>query len=290
MLISCIAYLKEHNLEWRNLKVYGQEINQLTSAIGRMNLFLHGVQTFDIVNDDTLVQPGFIVNGQLQKFDVVLANPPYSIRQWDRDAFASDKYGRNFLGVPNQGRADFAFIQHILASMDNSTGRCAILLPHGILNRKEEQKMRQGLVERDLVECIIGLGKNLFYNSPMEACILVCRTQKDIDRRNKVLFIDGRKYVTRQGTESYLTEEQFGVIANAYADFDTVEGLCAVATLEEIKANDVSLAINRYVGHEFIDEDLEPADVMASEWADHLDTLHKAIEAVSATLEDSTYE
>jgi type I restriction enzyme M protein len=130
MLISCIAYLKEHNLEWRNLKVYGQEINQLTSAIGRMNLFLHGVQTFDIVNDDTLVQPGFIVNGQLQKFDVVLANPPYSIRQWDRDAFASDKYGRNFLGVPNQGRADFAFIQHILASMDNSTGRCAILLPH----------------------------------------------------------------------------------------------------------------------------------------------------------------
>lgn len=290
MLISCIAYLKEHGLEWRNLKVYGQEINQLTSAIGRMNLFLHGVQTFEIVNDDTLVNPGFIVNGQLQKFDVVLANPPYSISQWDRDAFASDKYGRNFLGVPNQGRADFAFIQHILASMDNSIGRCAILLPHGILNRKEEQKMRQGLVERDLVECIIGLGKNLFYNSPMEACILVCRTQKDSDRKNKVLFIDGRKYVTRQGTESYLTEEQFTVIADAYADFANIEGLCAVATSEDIKENEFSLAINRYVGHEIINEDLEPADVMAAEWANHLETLHQAMQAVSSALEVNTYE
>ena len=290
MLISCIAYLKEHGLEWRNLKVYGQEINQLTSAIGRMNLFLHGVQTFEIVNDDTLVNPGFIVNGQLQKFDVVLANPPYSISQWDRNAFASDKYGRNFLGVPNQGRADFAFIQHILASMDNSTGRCAILLPHGILNRKEEQKMRQGLVERDLVECVIGLGKNLFYNSPMEACILVCRTQKAPERKNKVLFVDGRKYVTRQGTESYLTEEQFTTIANAYANFDTVEGLCAVATSEEIKGNEFSLAINRYVGHEIINEDLEPADVMAAEWANHLETLHQAMQAVSSALEVNTYE
>lgn len=290
MLISCIAYLKEHGLEWRNLKVYGQEINQLTSAIGRMNLFLHGVQTFEIVNDDTLVNPGFIVNGQLQKFDVVLANPPYSISQWDRDAFASDKYGRNFLGVPNQGRADFAFIQHILASMDNSTGRCAILLPHGILNRKEEQKMRQGLVERDLVECVIGLGKNLFYNSPMEACILVCRTQKAPERKNKVLFVDGRKYVTRQGTESYLTEEQFTTIANAYANFDTVEGLCAVATSEEIKGNEFSLAINRYVGHEIINEDLEPADVMAAEWANHLENLHQAMQAVSSALEVNLYE
>ena len=290
MLISCIAYLKEHGLEWRNLKVYGQEINQLTSAIGRMNLFLHGVQTFEIINDDTLVNPGFIVNGQLQKFDVVLANPPYSISQWDRDAFASDKYGRNFLGVPNQNRADFAFIQHILASLDNSTGRCAILLPHGILNRKEEQKMRQGLIERDFVECVIGLGKNLFYNSPMEACILVCRTQKDSDRKNKVLFIDGRKYVTRQGTESYLTEEQFKVIADAYADFGNTEGFCTVATSEEIKQNEFSLAINRYVGHEIENEDLEPADVMAAEWANHLETLHQAIQAVSSTLEDSTYE
>ena len=146
MLISCIAYLKKQGKEWRNVKVFGQEINQLTSAIGRMNLFLHGVQDFRIINDDTLKSPAFINSGELQTFNLVLANPPYSISQWDRDAFSADKYGRNFLGVPNQIRADFAFIQHILKSMNPQNGRCAILLPHGILNRYEEQSMRRRMV------------------------------------------------------------------------------------------------------------------------------------------------
>ena len=114
MLISSIAYLKQQGLEWRNVKIYGQEINALTSAIGRMNLFLHGVKDFNIVNDDVLKNPGFIENGQLKQFNLVLANPPYSIKQWDREAFSADKYGRNSLGTPPQGRADYAFFQHIL--------------------------------------------------------------------------------------------------------------------------------------------------------------------------------
>lgn len=126
MLISCIAHLKENGQEWRNIQAYGQEINQLTCAIGRMNLFLHGVEDFHIVNDDTLKNPAFIEHGQLQQFDIVLANPPYSIKQWDRGAFENDKYGRNFLGTPPQGRADFAFFQHILKSMKPDTGRCAV--------------------------------------------------------------------------------------------------------------------------------------------------------------------
>ena len=129
MLISCIAHLKARGQEWRNVHVYGQEINALTSAIGRMNLFLHGVEDFHIVNDDTLKNPAFIKNGQLMQFDLVLANPPYSIKQWDRAAFEGDKYGRNFLGTPPQGRADYAFFQHILKSMKPDTGRCAILFP-----------------------------------------------------------------------------------------------------------------------------------------------------------------
>ena len=106
MLISAIAYLKEQGKEWRNVAVYGQEINALTSAIGKMNLFLHGVKDFNIVNGDTLKAPAFVENGRLKQFDLILANPPYSISQWDRAAFESDKYGRNFLGVPPQGRAD----------------------------------------------------------------------------------------------------------------------------------------------------------------------------------------
>ena len=157
MLISAIAYLKEKNKEWRNVAVYGQEINALTSAIGKMNLFLHGVKDFSIVNGDTLKAPAFVENGRLQQFDLCLANPPYSISQWDRAAFESDKYGRNFLGVPPQGRADYAFLQHIIASLKEDTGRCAILFPHGVLFRNEESFMREklGLVLKIAEYCII---------------------------------------------------------------------------------------------------------------------------------------
>ena len=154
-----------------------------------MNLFLHGIKDFEIVNDDTLARPAFLENGEIKTFNLVLANPPYSISQWDRDAFATDKYGRNFLGVPTQRRADFAFIQHILKSLDVENGRCAILLPHGILNRYEEASMREKMVRYDYVEAVIALGRNLFYNSPMEACILICRTKKALERRNKIIFI-----------------------------------------------------------------------------------------------------
>lgn len=248
MLISCIAYLKEKGQEWRNVKVYGQEINQLTSAIGRMNLFLHGVKDFNIVNDDTLKSPAFVDKGELQTFDIVLANPPYSISQWDREAFASDKYGRNFLGVPNQNRADFAFIQHILKSMDRQNGRCAILLPHGILNRYEEQIMREKLISKDLVECVIGVGKNLFYNSPMEACILICKKCKSIERKNKILFINAVDLVEKKGTDTYLTDHHISVISNAYEKFVNIKDFSAIVDTEKVLANGSSLSISLYVG------------------------------------------
>lgn len=203
MLISAIAYLKEQGKEWRNVAVYGQEINALTSAIGKMNLFLHGVKDFSIVNGDTLASPAFIENGKLQQFDLCLANPPYSISQWDRAAFESDKYGRNFLGVPPQGRADYAFLQHIIASLKEDTGRCAILFPHGVLFRNEESAMREKLVRSDRVECVIGLGPNLFYNSPMEACIMICRMTKRPERRGQILFINAVNEVERKNAQSY---------------------------------------------------------------------------------------
>lgn len=247
MLISCIAYLKEQGQEWRNVKVYGQEINQLTSAIGRMNLFLHGVKDFNIVNDDTLKNPAFVEKGQLQTFDMVLANPPYSISQWDREAFASDKYGRNLLGVPPQGRADYAFIQHILKSMDTKTGRCAILLPHGVLFRNEEQEIRKKLIEGDYLEAVIGLAANLFYNSPMEACIIICRTDKSEERRGKTLFINAVNEVERKSGQSYLKNEHIQKIAAAYDSFNEIKGFSYVADINDIKNNGYSLSIPLYV-------------------------------------------
>ncbi len=247
MLISCIAHLKDQGKEWRNLQVYGQEINQLTSAIGRMNLFLHGVEDFHIVNDDTLKNPGFIENGKLKQFDLVLANPPYSIKQWDRGAFENDKYGRNFLGTPPQGRADYAFFQHILKSMKPDTGRCAILFPHGVLFRKEEKEMRERLVESDLIDCVIGLGPNLFFNAPMEACIVICRTKKPIERRGKVFFINAVKEVTRKNAQSFLEDTHIEHISSVYLNNTDEENYSRLVSNEEIRGNDYSLNIALYV-------------------------------------------
>ncbi len=247
MLISAIAHLKQHGEEWRNVHAYGQEINQLSSAIGRMNLFLHGVEDFEIANDDTLRHPAFLEAGRLRTFDMVLANPPYSIKQWDREAFASDPYGRNFLGTPPQGRADYAFIQHILKSMDPRAGRCAILLPHGVLFRNEESEMRERLVRSDLVEAVIGLGPNLFFNSPMEACVLICRSAKVPERRGRILFVDASAEVTRKNAQSYLEDAHIEKIVAAYRSDEGVEGFSAYATIDEIEGNAFSLSIPLYV-------------------------------------------
>ena len=254
MLISAVAYLKQQKKEWRNLAIYGQEIVTLTSAIARMNLLLHGVQDFRIVNADTLKTPAFTDHAKLQQFDLVLANPPYSIKNWDRTAFESDKYGRNFLGTPPQGRADYAFFQHILKSMDPISGRCAILFPHGVLFRGEEQEMRENLVRSDLVECVLGIGRNLFYNSPMEACIVICRTKKPAARKGKILFINAKHEVTRKNAQSYLEESHIKKIADAYLNYEEIDKFSKVVSTKDVLANDGELTISLYLPEENTDE------------------------------------
>lgn len=277
MLISAVAYLKQQEKEWRNLSIYGQEIVTLTSAIARMNLLLHGVQDFEIVNADTLKVPAFTDHARLQQFDIVLANPPYSIKQWDRTAFESDKYGRNFLGVPPQNRADYAFFQHILKSLDPRTGRCAILFPHGILFRNEESEMRKNLVDTDMVECVIGIGKNLFYNSPMEACIVICRANKPANRRGKVLFINAKHEVTRKNAQSYLEQDHIDKIANTYFDFAEIDGFSAVADLKTIKANNSKLSIALYVRNSDRTSEIPDFDSALETWLSNSSSLHKEL-------------
>ena len=283
MLISAIAYLKEKGLEWRNVSAYGQEINALTSAIGKMNLFLHGVKDFEIVNDDTLARPAFIENGELKRFSLVLANPPYSISQWDRQLFACDKYGRNFLGVPTQRRADYAFIQHILKSMDEENGRCAILLPNGILNRYEEQGMREKMVQMDYVETIINIGKGLFYNSPMEACIMICRSKKDFERKGRIQFINATDQVEKNGTESFLTDENIQVIAGAYLNFQEVEGLSKIETIEKVLQNNASLRVQLYINSNCEEDELDENSISenAADWLQGSDKMHQAFDLLS---------
>lgn len=247
MLISALAQVKRSGREHRTLGLYGQERNHMTAAIARMNLALHGVDDFAIARGDTLEHPAFTENDRLMTFDVVLANPPYSIKQWNRTAWTTDPWGRNFLGTPSQGRADYAFFQHILKSMDAKTGRCAILFPHGVLFRKEEADMRQKLVQMDWVECVLGLGPNLFYNSPMEACVVVCRRSKPAERRGKVIFIDAVNEVTRERAQSFLKPDHQEQIAAAYRAFADEPGFAHVATLDDIAAQAFSLSIPLYV-------------------------------------------
>jgi type I restriction enzyme M protein len=247
MLLSAAEELRRQGKEHRTLKLYGQERNLTTSAIARMNLFLHGIEDFDVVRDDTLANPAFLDGDKLRRFDVVLANPPYSIKAWDRAAWQTDKWGRNLYGTPPQGCADYAFWQHILVSMKPETGRCAILFPHGVLFRDSESDMRRELIEADLIEAVLGLGSNLFYNSAMEACVVICRSKKPKNRRGKILFIDAVSEVTRERAQSFLTPAHIKRIVNAYRNFADEDGFTAVATIADIAAEQNNLNIPLYV-------------------------------------------
>lgn len=247
MLLSAVTHLKRQGKEWRNLRLFGQERNLLTSAIGKMNIFLHGIEDFKIVRGDTLANPVFVEGDRLKQFDLVLANPPYSIKQWDRDAWASDPWGRNIYGTPPQGRADYAFWQHIIKSMNPQTGRCAILFPHGVLFRNEELAMREKLVAHDVVECVLGLGPNLFYNSPMEACVVICRMNKPKERRNRILFINAVNEVTRERAQSFLTDEHIQRIVDGYRKFEDEDGFAKVASNDEVREKGSNLSIPMYV-------------------------------------------
>jgi type I restriction enzyme M protein len=247
MLISSLAEVKRQGGDTRTLGLSGQELIHITAAIARMNLVLHGVEDFEIVAGNTLSNPAFIERDRLRRFDVVLANPPYSIKKWNREAWQSDPWGRNFLGTPPQGRADYAFFQHILKSLDPETGRCAILFPHGVLFRNEEAEMRRKLVESDLLECVLGLGPNLFYNSPMEACVVICRTRKPADRQGKILFIDAVHQVARERAQSFLKPEHQQRIIGAYQLFADDPGFAKVAPIAEVLRKDGTLSIPRYV-------------------------------------------
>lgn len=267
MLISALAEVKRTGGEHRTLRLFGQERNHMTASIARMNLVLHGVEDCQIARGDTLTDPAFTERDRLRTFDVVLANPPYSIKQWNREAWSSDPWGRNFLGTPPQGRADYAFFQHILKSLDPKSGRCAILFPHGVLFRKEEVEMRRFLVEADWVDCVLGLGAGLFYNSPMEACVVICRACKPAARRGKVLFIDALNEVARERSMSLLRPEHQSRIEAAYMAFEDQPGFAAVASLEQIAVQGHSLSIPLYVKKATAGSSTGEATTLTEAWA-----------------------
>ena len=255
LLLNCAIMLKEQGKEYRTLRLYGQEINLITSGIARMNMLLHGFEEFNIVRGNTLSNPIFMEYDELQKFDIVLANPPYSIKSWDQAAFTDDPYGRNIWGTPPRGCADYAFQQHIMKSLKTDTGRCVVLWPHGILFRDAEREMRRKMIESDCVDCVIGLGPNLFYNSPMEACLLICRMQKPANRRGKILFINAVDEVRRDKTISMLEEKHIDKIFKVYKEYKDIPGFAKVVSNEQILENGATLNISQYVSRLEVKDD-----------------------------------
>src|SRR6202007_1086126 len=168
--------LKEKKKDPRTLKLFGQEKNLTTSTIARMNMFLHNLEDATIVRGDTLRLPAFTENDTLKQFDCVIANPPFSLKEWGAEQWVNDPYGRNIAGIPPKGNADMAWVQHMVKSMKPKTGRMVVVLPHGALFRKgAEGRIREELIKKDLLETVIGLGGNVFYGTSLAACIMVFR-------------------------------------------------------------------------------------------------------------------
>ncbi len=247
ILLSAALHLKEQGKEYRTLKLYGQELNLITSAIARINMFMHNVDEFLIVQGDTLDSPQILENDELKKFDVIMANPPYSVKKWSQSKWMNDPFGRNIWGTPPQGCADYAFQQHIMKSLNPETGRCVVLWPHGVLFRDSEAEIRKRMIEEDYVDAVIGLGKNLFYNSSMESCLLVCRMKKPKDRKGKIIFINGLDEVRIDRSNAWLEPQHIKRMSDAYWKFKDEDGFAKVMNNKEVLENNGNLSLQLYV-------------------------------------------
>lgn len=249
MLIEAIHFMDDDKSTYG--KIYGQEKNLATSAIARMNLFLHGARDFKIVQGDTLKSPGFLHRGSLKKFDCVIANPPFSLKNWGADAFLTDIYGRNIWGCPTDANGDYAWIQHMVASMDNTNGRCAVVLPQGALFRPgKEAEIRKGLVNSDKLLCVIALANNLFYGATIPACVFIFTNKKQRSQKNRVCMIDASEIYTSQIAQNVLSESDLEEIYSLYENFRDDGSKCKIVDLKEIEEKDYVLSVNRYTEKE----------------------------------------
>lgn len=247
MLLECVDNLKHNNEDYRTLKLYGQEKNLTSSSIARMNMFLHGIEDFEILRGDTLRNPAFFEADGLKTFDCVIANPPFSLKDWGAENWANDPYGRNIAGVPPKGNGDMAWVQHMVKSM-NSTGRMTVVLPHGALFRKAaEGQIRKQLLEQDMLEAVIGLGSNVFYGTQLAACVMVFKQNKPADKKGKVLFIDASDQIRVGRAQNFLEPNHVQQIYDWYHNYQDVENYVKVASMDELKENDFNLNIPLYV-------------------------------------------
>jgi type I restriction enzyme M protein len=252
MLIEAATEVKQSGGSVQQMRFYGQEVNQTSAAIGRMNLFIHEVEDAQIRREDTLNNPKFIDSkGKLDKFDLVVANPPFSLKDWGADKWATDPHKRAIGGIPPKSNGDYAWIQHMITSMKPETGRVGVVMPHGVLFRSgAEGAIRKHLIESDLLETIIGLAPNLFYGTTIPASLLFFRATKDKKRKNHILFIDASKRFGKGKAQNFLTDEDVEDIFAVYASIGDTEKKNISARLvshEEIEEHNWDLNIGKYL-------------------------------------------
>lgn len=246
MLIESIRHM--HNRKMAYGKIFGQEINMTTSAIARMNLYLHGAHDFVIEQGDTLRTPKFFKAGQIRTFDNVIANPPFGLSGWGADAFETDQYGRNFWGCPSDSNADFAWIQHMVASMDPIRGKCVVIMPQGVLfHGGKEGEIRKKLIQSDKVEAVITFVGGLFFGAGVSACVLCLNNDKPADHRGKVLLVDGSTIYTPKRAQNIMSDEDVEQAFKLYQDYTDVVGYSKVVTLEDLEKHGYTLAVNTYI-------------------------------------------
>ena len=264
MLLEAANRVTAKGGDIRTMKLYGQEKNLTTSAIARMNLILHGLEDFKIIRNDTLRNPSFYDGDNLAKFDCVIANPPFSLKNWGVELWMNDPFGRNFAGLPPKTNGDYAWIQHMLSSMVKPTGRMAVVLPHGALFRMgAEGKIRKKILENDLLETVIGLGPNLFYGTGLAACILIFRSVKPIEKKKKVLFIDASKEFKRGRNQNTMEDEHVQQIYQWYQDYADVDGAVNTASFNDIVENEFNLNIPLYVEPIIEEENISVMEALA---------------------------
>ena len=263
----CIRPVREAGGNIRTLwgKLYGQEKNLTTSGVARINLFLHGIEDFQVVRGDTLRQPAFFEGDSLATFDCVIANPPFSLERWGEDLWINDPYGRNIAGLPPRTSGDYAWVQHMLCSMALKTGRMAVVLPHGALFRMGvEGEIRRKILQMDQLEAVIGLGPNLFYGTGLAACILVFRAHKQPAQKEKILIIDASKLFKKGRNQNTLTPEHIDQIYGLYKERSDKAGAAKVVILDELAKNDWNLNIPRYVESIAQEETSSVADAISN--------------------------
>jgi type I restriction enzyme M protein len=259
MLVEAANEVIEAGGSLKQMRFYGQEVNLTTAAIARMNLFLHDIEDAKVIRGDTLRQPRFLDDkGRLQRFQIVIANPPFSLKGWGADTWNSDPWGRPACGVPPAGNGDFAWVQHMVASMDQSKGRLGVVMPHGVLFRGgAEGRIRQCLIENDQLEGVIGLPANLFYSTTIPACLLIFRAKKEMDRKGTILFVDGASRFSKGKNQNIMDDADADAILTTYRLGEDAGGGVDVPVRlvdhVEIKENGWDLNIGRYLKTDVVD-------------------------------------